>query len=92
MIPAVIGALGVGLGAYHSVGELMDNKRYWDDYRKNTGVSNRYYWRSGAGDWAKYGSRALVSASVIGRYGSMKTGVRRNSFRYSSHRKFYRRW
>ena len=61
MIPAVIGAVGLGLGAYHSVGQLMDNRRYWNDYKKNTGVSNRYYWKSGAGDWAKYGSRSLMA-------------------------------
>ena len=61
MLPAVVGAVGLGLGAYQSVGQLMDNRRYWNDYRKNTGISNRYYWKSGVGDWTKFGSRAFMS-------------------------------
>lgn len=85
MIPAVIGAVGLGLGTYHSVGQLIDNRKYWDDYRKNTGVSNRYYWKSGAGDWARYGSRSLLSV-----YGFRGLGPRKYTVnRYITNRNHY---
>lgn len=90
MIPAVVGAVGLGLGAVSSVGQLMDNRRYWDDYRKNTGISNRYYWKSGAGDWVKYGSHALMSAYAFRGLGPHKYTVNRyitnrNHYHYYDH-------
>lgn len=51
-------ALAFGLGAIYSVGRAYDNARFWSDYKKNTGYSPRYPFRSGVYDWMGYGARA----------------------------------
>lgn len=94
MIPAIVGGIGLGLGAVHSVGQLMDNRRYWNDYYKNTGVSNRYYWKSGVGDWAKFGSRSLMAMYGFRGLGPREFYIYNNHyhhdryFDYSNHYKY----
>lgn len=49
MIPALVGSLL----AVYSAGKAVDNWRYWDDYRKNTGYSPRYPFQSKSMDWMR---------------------------------------
>lgn len=54
MLPALFigGAVvsGVGAGGYKALRgyrESLENKRYWQDYQRNTGVQVRYPYRAG---------------------------------------------
>lgn len=50
----VLPALAASLAAIYGVGKSVDSIRYWQDYRKNTGYSPRYPFKSGSMDWMKY--------------------------------------
>lgn len=54
--------LSAGLGGIYEVGRIAENKRYWETYRKNTGVTPRYPYRTGFNNLGGY-------ASALGRIG-----------------------
>lgn len=76
MLPAVLfaGAVGTGVLAggyktYRGVQGYFENKRYWEEYQKNTGYKPRYGYRSGYNyDWSSTFS-GLYQAANAGSYG-----------------------
>lgn len=61
-------ALAGSLGGVYSVGRMYDNLRYWNAYRRNTGFSPRYPFRSGSMDWMRYGMSAGMSFYPYAQY------------------------
>lgn len=51
MLPALLMGAGALAGGIYSVGQAVENNRYWRDYYRNTGFKPRYPWRTGQYDW-----------------------------------------
>lgn len=49
------------LSGLYNVGRAVDNKRFWDDYYKNTGFKPRYPYRSGYYDWVSDLSSSMMN-------------------------------
>lgn len=79
VLPAILlgGAVGAGAlsGAYRTyrgVQGYFENRRYWEDYQRNTGVRPRYGYRQGYNyDWTSTlsGLSQMANASSYGYYG-----------------------
>lgn len=85
MIPALFAVASAGLGAYYTVGQFRDNKKYWNDYYRNTGRRPRYAYKSGSYDWMKYGARSLGSIYGVSKIGQkpVRQVVNRNHYHYN---------
>lgn len=88
MIPAVLGAAGLSLGAIYSIGQLRDSNRYWNDYFKNTGIRAAYPYRAGVYDSLRYGSRAMIFGASYSRF----RPVHNHITNYHKNYYFNRRW
>lgn len=79
MLPAILlgGAVASGVGAggykfYRGVMAGFENRRYWEDYQRLTGVRPRYGYRSGYNyDWSSTlsGLHQMANAGSYGYYG-----------------------
>lgn len=69
VFPAVLAGAGVALGSLYSAGQAYDSVRYWNEYRKRTGVSPKYSFRAGAYDYMKYASKTMMSPYAMYKYG-----------------------
>lgn len=49
MNPLALGMFGLSsaIGGIYEIGRIRENQKYWEEYRKNTGVSPRYPYRAG---------------------------------------------
>lgn len=63
MLPFLVGALG----SLYSLGQAYDSMRFWSDYRKNTGRSPRYPFKSRSMDSLKYGAASGYAFSKLKR-------------------------
>lgn len=52
LLPLFAG-VGFGLSTIYNTGKALDNRRYWNDYYRNTGYRPRYPYRAGVYDWMK---------------------------------------
>lgn len=59
MIPAVIGGAILAGSLLNGVGQLVDNRRYWAHYYRNTGRFPLYRWKSGYKGFVTYGTNSL---------------------------------
>lgn len=66
LVRAIAGAPANLENISYQKGMMAENQRYWDDYKKNTGYSPRYPYRSGAN---------YNQSSLLGSYGSLVGGA-----------------
>lgn len=86
VVPAIIAGVGLGISSAYSIGKAYDNARYWDEYRKRTGVSVKYPFRSGSYDYLSY-----AGSSMMGVYGASKFGKSAyNAYRRYRYLNYYR--
>ena len=55
MLPLLV----AGIAGLYGTGKAIDNVRYWNDYKKNTGYSPRYPFLRGSYDFMKYGGSSF---------------------------------
>lgn len=68
MLPALVASMA----AVYGVGKSIDSLRYWSDYRKNTGYSPRYPFRSGSLDWMGYSAGAgMAYGNIYSNYANL---------------------
>lgn len=69
MLPALLFGAGAVMQGIYSVGQALDNNRYWADYYKNTGVKPRYPWRAGKYDWLQSSGATLSDSGFAYSFG-----------------------
>lgn len=85
MVLPLLMAGATALGSIYSVGKAYDSVRYWNDYRRNTGFSPKYGFRSGEFDYLRN------TASVGFSYGALKNLGRTRPISYHSHYHYHYR-
>lgn len=68
VFPAVLAGAGLAVSSLYSAGQAYDNVRYWDEYRKRTGVRIKYPFRSGSYDYMKYAGKTMMSPYAMYKY------------------------
>lgn len=71
VIPALVAGAAL-VGGLYEVGKAYENRRYWDSYRRNTGRSPRWYFRSGYSNLGSYSRIIGYSAAMPWSYGGYR--------------------
>lgn len=83
MLPALLMGAGALVGGIYSVGQAVENNRYWNDYYRNTGFRPRYPFRAGQYDWMQSVGASLTDFGLV-------YGYNRKAYRRYSYRRYYR--